>query len=94
MEHHIDYDKLFWSFIWILLTVKPYHFKTDYIDFSPPDFWSVYSNPLIPLVWAERIRDAQRKAPWTGKFLWQEKQDLRELISEAISDGFYEIIAG
>ena len=37
------------------------------IDLPPPDFWSVFSEPVLSLVRDERIRDAQRKAPWQGK---------------------------
>ena len=37
------------------------------IDLPPSDFWSVFSEPVLSLVRDERIRDAQRKAPWQGK---------------------------
>ena len=31
------------------------------------DIWSVFSEPFLPLLRDERIRDAQRKTPWQGE---------------------------
>ena len=34
---------------------------------TPPDIWSVFSEPCLPLLRDERLWDAKRKTPWQGE---------------------------